>query len=392
MHNHILTINTGSSSIKLALFASEKNKLVPVYKAFADKLTKPYQLHLSLGDGSKTTTLKFPSNTLDDHFYAAAISVLMDKLATEDINITAVSHRVVHGGIYYSEPVKIDHNVINRLSLLIPLAPLHQPYNLEGIIQAQKRLPRCPHIACFDTAFHHTNPEMNRYYAIPREWEREGIRRYGFHGLSYAYIQEQLEKIAPKVAKKKVIIAHLGQGGSLCALLKGKSQLTTMGFTALDGLVMGTRCGSIDPGVLLYLMKEKSLSPDMITHILYHQSGLLGLSGLSSDMRVLLKSKEKNAKLAIDIFVQRVNQQMGMLAAELKGLDALVFTAGIGENSGAIRAAITKEAEWLGIKINAEANHSNQLRISTPKSPVAVYVIPTNEEYMLAHYAQQLLK
>lgn len=390
MHN-ILTINTGSSSIKLALFSVEKNKLTPLYKAFADKLTKPHQLQITSEEGF-AKILKFPASSTDDHFYSAAISVLLDWLADKDIHIEAVSHRVVHGGIYYDKPVRIDHNVINRLSLLIPLAPLHQPYNLQGISQAQQRLPKCPHFACFDTAFHHTMPEINRYYAIPKEWEREGVRRYGFHGLSYAFIQTQLEKLAPKIAKKKVIMAHLGQGASLCALDKGKSVLTSMGFTALDGLIMGTRSGSIDPGVLLYWMQEKHFTPEMISSVLYNHSGLLGISGLSSDMRILLNSKEANAKLAINMFVQRINQQIGSLTAELGGLDALVFTAGIGERSAPIREAIAKLTQWLGIKIDAKANKENKLKISSAKSKVAVYVIPTNEEYMLAHYAQQLLK
>ena len=265
--------------------------------------------------------------------------------------------------------------MINKLISLIPLAPLHEPYNIEGIKEAQKLLPTCLQVACFDTAFHHTNPELNHYYAIPRHFEKEGIRRYGFHGLSYAYIQRQLEKNYPEIATKKVIIAHLGQGASMCALNQGKSILNTMGFTALDGLVMGTRCGAIDPGVLLYWMGEKKLSAGEITKILYYESGLLGLSGISNDMRILLENKSSDAQLAIDIFVQRVNQYIGLLAAELGGLDALVFTAGIGENAPAIRDAICARSQWIGVGTR-----------------IPVYVIPTNEEYMLAYYANELLK
>jgi acetate kinase len=371
--SNILTINTGSGTIKLALFSADNNELQLVYKADADKLTQPYQLHI-YPKNADVIHINFSDDTSDDNFYSAAIKILIDWLNMQKVSIAAVSHRVVHGGTYFYKPILINDDVLTKLNSLIPLAPLHEPYNIQGIKEAQKHLPNCPQVACFDTAFHHTNPEINHYYAIPQHFEKEGIRRYGFHGLSYAYIQRQLEKNYPEIAHKKIIIAHLGQGASMCALNQGKSVLTSMGFTALDGLVMGTRSGAIDPGVLLYWMSEKKLSADDITKILYYQSGLKGLSGISSDMRTLLENKSADAKLAVDIFVQRVNQYIGLLAAELGGLDALVFTAGIGENAPSIRDAICARAQWMGVG-----------------SRIPVYVIPTNEEYMLAFYANELL-
>jgi acetate kinase len=395
MLKNILTINTGSATIKFSVFTQKNNELIALHKAEANKLDQTAQLSITSDDNqtknNQTSKINLDtSNSSTETFYSAAISAFLDWLENQKIHINAVSHRVVHGGKYFSAPIIIDDDNLKLLATLNPLAPLHQPYNLQGITQARERLPECPHIACFDTAFHHCNPEINRYYAIPRSWEAEGIRRYGFHGLSYAYIQLQLEKMAPEMAQQKMIFAHLGQGASLCALNQGKSVLTSMGLTALDGLVMGTRCGTIDPGVLLYWMDAKKLSYNDISDILYKQSGLLGLSEISCDMRTLLENKTPAAQLAIDIFVQRICQYIGMLTAELEGLAGLVFTAGIGEKAAAVRLAICEKLQWLGVNIDETANQSGQLQISSHNSKVVVYVIPTNEEYMLARYAEQL--
>lgn len=387
---NILTINTGSATIKLSVFAQQDDTLTAIYKAEANKLEQNFQIKITTIQNSMVKKIFSAEQVTEKNFYPIAINLFLDWLTTQKIKIDIVSHRVVHGGIYFNTPIIVNSENLKLLATLIPLAPLHQPYNLQGIEQARERLPNCPHIANFDTAFHHTNPEINRYYAIPRHWEQEGIRRYGFHGLSYAYIQLQLEKMQLEITHKKVIIAHLGQGASLCALNQGKSILTSMGFTALDGLVMGTRCGAIDPGVLLYWMCEKNLTYTDISNILYKQSGLLGLSNISSDMRILLENKTPNAQLAIDIFVQRICHYIGLLTAELQGLDGLVFTAGIGENAPQIRAAICEKLQWLGVEFDHAANQLPNGKITLKQSRVAVYVIATNEEYMLARNAQQL--
>jgi acetate kinase len=386
---NVLTINSGSATIKFSLYNQEKTELLPLYKADADKSIQPCFLQIT-DAAQKTYSLPFPENSIDN-FYSVAITLFIDWLKTKEIKIQVVSHRVVHGGTKFSQPILITAPILQQLIELCPLAPLHQPFNIQGIQQAQKLLPDCPQIACFDTAFHRTNPEINQLYAIPQQWAEKGVRRYGFHGLSYAYIQQQLVKLAPEIAHKKVIIAHLGQGASLCALAEGKSVLTSMGLSALDGLVMGTRCGCLDPGVILYWLQECQYSAAEITDILYRKSGLLGVSGISSDMRTLLASPQPTAQLAIDMFVQRISQQMGLLAAELQGLDAIVFTAGIGERAVSIRAAVIERLQWLGFSLDAAANTQNALLISTPQSKIKAYVIPTNEEYMLATYAMSAI-
>lgn len=383
---HVLTINAGSATIKLAVFVRNQDKLTALYNAQADKNSKIQQLEVKEAN-SNVFNLDFSQAIDENNFYTVAITTFIRWLQEKQITISAVSHRVVHGGVHFSQPILLDDKNLPVLKKLIPLAPLHQPYNIQGIETAKQLLPDCPHIACFDTAFHRTNPPMNQLYAIPATWAEEGIRRYGFHGLSYAYIQQQLLHVAPDVAKKKVIIAHLGQGASLCALNKGKSQLTTMGFSAVDGLMMGTRSGCLDPGVILYWLQEKQFTATQIADLIYKQSGLLGVSKISNDMRALLASSDHHATLAIDMFVQRINQQMGLLIAELQGLDALVFTAGIGEHAASIRAMITQNMQWLGMEIDHTANANDEMLISTSSSKIKTYVIPTNEEYMLAFYA-----
>jgi acetate kinase len=304
----------------------------------------------------------------------------------------AVGHRVVHGGVHFSQPTLITDDVLAQLEPLIPLAPLHQPNNLAPIRTIHERLPDMLQVACFDTAFHRGHPEPADRFAIPEPLYREGVRRYGFHGLSYEYIAGRLAAVAPDIAKGKVIVAHLGSGASMCALSAGRSVESTMGFTALDGLPMGTRPGQLDAGVVLYLMQEKRMSAQQIERFLYHDCGLKGLSGISNDVRVLLASEDPRAKLALDFFVYRIAMLAGSLAAAMGGFDGLVFTAGVGENAPRIREAVMHRLSWLGMSCDPEANEKGSPRISTAGSSVACFVIPTDEELMIAEHTRDCLR
>jgi acetate kinase len=303
----------------------------------------------------------------------------------------AVGHRVVHGGPDYDRPVLIDHGVVARLERFVALAPLHQPHNLAPIRSLLANFPALPQVACFDTAFHRTHDAVADYYAIPYQLHAEGVRRYGFHGLSYEYVAKTLPQVAPETEKGRVIVAHLGSGASMCALKGGRSIESTMGFTALDGLPMGTRPGQIDPGVLLYLISEKGMSASNAQNFLYRDCGLKGLSGISNDMRELEASDDPKAKLAVDYFVYRIGLNAGMLAAALQGLDAFVFTAGIGENSVRIRARIADQLGWLGVTLDEAENSRHARLISASDSRIPVYVIPTDEELMIAQHTLSLL-
>jgi acetate kinase len=298
----------------------------------------------------------------------------------------------VHGGLTYNTPVKIDDAVLGELEKLIPLVPLHQPHNLEPIRIVRRRLPDIPQIACFDTAFHRTQPEIAQAIAVPRAMSERGVRRYGFHGLSYEYIASALEAYDARLAKGRVVVAHLGNGASLCALKAGVSIATSMGFSSLDGLPMGTRCGALDPGVIFYMLRDMKLSPDEAENILYKQSGLVGVSGLSNDMRTLRAkaATHADAKRAIDLFVYRAIREIGSLVAALGGLDGLVFTAGIGENDAATRAEILAGLGWAGLTLDPAANQTGSPRISTTTSPSA-WIIPTNEELIIARHMQRML-
>lgn len=304
----------------------------------------------------------------------------------------AIGHRVVHGGTAFSAPARIDAVVLDTLQSLCALAPLHQPHNLAAIRAIVAIAPSLPQIACFDTAFHRGQPPVVQRYALPRELHEAGVRRYGFHGLSYDYIASALRERAPEVAKGSVVAAHLGAGASLCAMLDGKSIDTTMGFTALDGLPMGTRCGALDPGVILYLLRERGMDADRIEDLLYHHSGLLGVSSLSSDMRELLGSHDRYAEEAIDLFVYRIARELGAMAASLGGLDGFVFTAGIGEHAPEIRQRVCERSHWLGIMLDPEANERGDECISTATSRVSVWVIPTDEEEVIARYTIGMLE
>jgi acetate kinase len=305
---------------------------------------------------------------------------------------TAVGHRVVHGGPDYSEPTLVDDTVIERLETFSPLAPLHQPNNLGPIRTLRQRQPQLPQLACFDTAFHRGHPEIADRYALPERFYQEGVRRYGFHGLSYEYVASQLPNVAPDIAQGRVVVAHLGSGASMCAMYAGKSVESTMGFTALDGLPMGTRPGQLDAGIVLYLLTEKGMSAGDIEHLFYHDCGLKGLSGVSNDVRDLLASSDPRAKLALDYFVYRIALFAGMLAAAMEGIDAFVFTAGVGENAPDIRNAVAQRLSWLGLKLDPEANANGAGRISTEGSRVGCYVIPTDEELMIARHTLRVLR
>ncbi len=303
--------------------------------------------------------------------------------------LLAAGHRVVHGGQDFTEPLRIDAQILEQLQQLVPLAPLHQPHNLAAIRALAERYPSLPQIACFDTAFHAGQPSVARQFALPRRLTEAGILRYGFHGLSYSYIATRLPQVTGS-ARGQVVVAHLGNGASMCALSDGRSQATSMGFTALDGLPMGTRCGALDAGVILHLLASENMSATEISDLLYHQSGLLGVSGISNDMRVLLASDDPRAREAVELFVYRISRELGSLAAALGGLDALVFTGGIGEHSAEIRARVCAAAAWLGINLDIDANGSHATRISSDDSAVSVWVIPTDEELMIARSACEL--
>ncbi|WP_256806156.1 acetate/propionate family kinase [Bradyrhizobium sp. Bra64] len=387
----ILVVNAGSSSVKFQIYSIEgEGALRQQLKGQIDGIGSRPRLRASGASGDPLADRAYPIETVPD--VPAAMDIagawLRDELRIQPI---AVGHRVVHGGPDYDRPIRIDHGVVTRLERFIALAPLHQPHNLAPIRSILANFPALPQVACFDTAFHRTHSAVADHYAIPHQLHAEGVRRYGFHGLSYEYIAKSLPKIAPKIANGRVIVAHLGSGASMCAIRGGRSVESTMGFTALDGLPMGTRPGQIDPGVVLYLISEKGMSAPNVQDFLYRDCGLKGLSGISNDMRELEASDSFNAKLAIDYFVYRIGLNAGMLAAALQGLDAFVFTAGIGENSATIRARICDQLAWLGVGIDQAENARNARLISRSHSLVPVYVVPTDEELMIAQHTLSLL-
>jgi acetate kinase len=387
----ILVVNAGSSSVKFQIYglgaSGDPQRLI---KGQIDGVGARPRLRAETRDGSQLIDKSYAPDEIAD--LPAAIGAAGDWLReTQDFSLIAVGHRVVHGGPQYDRPVVIDADVLARLDQYIPLAPLHQPNNLAPIKSLLTRRPELVQVACFDTAFHRNHSPVADYYALPKQFYAQGIRRYGFHGLSYEYIASRLRDLVPDVANGRVIVAHLGSGASMCALAAGKSIESTMGFTALDGLPMGTRPGQIDPGVLLYLLTVKGMSPSAVENMLYRDSGLKGLSGISNDMRELETSKSPDAALAIDYFVYRIGLNAGMLAAALGGLDAFVFTAGIGENSQKLRARVAEKLAWLGVVFDGAANASGKMLISEPSSPIGVYVVPTDEELMIARHTKSLL-
>jgi acetate kinase len=393
MSQVILVVNAGSSSLKFSAFApADGGDPSLLFKGQMEGIgSRP---HFIARDAANAPLVDETYDRQDVSGHDAAMKIIAEWLRKKagGRRLVAVGHRVAHGGPGFAAPVLIDEGVLARLEGLVPLAPLHQPANLAAIRAVRLRQPALPQVACFDTAFHRGHPELADRFAVPDALYREGIRRYGFHGLSYEYIARTLPAVAPDIATGRVIVAHLGSGASMCALKAGRSVDCTMAFTALDGLPMSTRCGAIDPGVVLHLIREKGLSPDQVERLLYHGCGLRGLSGLSGDARELLASRDPAAKLALDYFVYQVCRQLGALAAVLEGLDAVVFTAGIGEHSAEIRSRVCARAAWLGLRLDDAANDASGPRITAPDSRVSAWVVPTDEEMTIARHTVELIR
>lgn len=389
-----LVINAGSSSLKFSVFRESEAKgssltaaingqisgigTAPEFEAKDADRRMIGQKAWGAGEASdRTSLLRYLLEWIEGHLDGAPL--------------VAAGHRVVHGGTRFARPVLVTPDVMAELEALVPLAPLHQPHNIAAIRALSEAHPELPQVACFDTAFHRGQPWQSGTFAIPRALTEEGVRRYGFHGLSYEYVAHRLPQIDPTLADARVVVAHLGSGASMCAIHGGRSIDSTMGFTALDGLPMGTRCGAIDPGVLIYLIRQKGMGADELEKLLYHKSGLLGVSGVSNDMRVLLESGEPAAEEAVELFCFRVAKETGALAASMGGIDALVFTAGIGERSVPVRERVGQKLGWLGVAIDPATNAANGPKISSPDSRIPVYVVPTNEEGMIARHTLNVL-
>jgi acetate kinase len=391
MDSAIAVLNAGSSSVKFSLFTQAGDGLHMVVRGQADAIhTAP---RFVVKDAADQTLV---SRSWDDGAsfgHDGALEQIVEFLRErlEGSGLAGVGHRVVHGGLLYAAPVRIDAALLRDLEQFVPLAPLHQPHNLTPIRLLLERRPDLPQVACFDTAFHRAQPELAQMFALPVELHDAGVRRYGFHGLSYEYIAATLPQLDPKAAEGRTVVLHLGNGASMCALSAGRSMASTMGFTAVEGLPMGTRSGSLDPGVILYLMDQRGMDARAIENLIYNQSGLLGVSGVSSDMRTLLASPEPRAALAVDLYVYRIGRELGSLAAALGGLDALVFTGGVGENSAQIRERVCRGAAWLGVALDEAANQRGGPRISTAASATAAWVVPTNEELMIARHARRAI-
>ena len=386
MDSAILVLNAGSSSIKFSVFGYSGKMLDPLLHGRIESLFTAPRFTAKDGTGDAVGIQTWPVGTQLGHEGALEFLIHFLRENRGGCDLRAVGHRVVHGGMDYVEPVRVDRTVLAALQNLVSLAPLHQPHNLAPMRLLLERSPELPQIACFDTAFHRTQGDVAQAFALPAEITDAGVRRYGFHGISYEYIADVLPSFDTRAAAGRTIVLHLGNGASMCAMNNGRSVATTMGFTALDGLPMGTRCGALDPGVILYLMKARGMEVGEVERLLYQQSGLAGVSGISSDMRTLLDSDDPRAKHAIDLFVYRIGRELGSLAAALGGLDAIVFTAGIGEKAATIRERVCLDAKWLGLALDADANASHGPRISIPTSRVAAWVIPTNEEMMIARH------
>jgi acetate kinase len=386
----ILVVNAGSSSLKFQIFEVADTRLSCRVRGQIDGIGTRPRLQARGADGAVLIDRAYPAETVND-LPTAIAETRTWLLSLSGFTLRALGHRVAHGGPDYAAAVLIDNDVLERLSSFQELAPLHQPNNLAPIRLAMDINPHVPQVACFDTAFHRGHAPHTDCYALPWSFYEDGVRRYGFHGLSYEYIAERLVEVAPGAAQGRVVVAHLGSGASMCAMRGGRSLETTMGFTALDGLAMGTRPGQMDPGVVLYLIDHKGMTSREVTDLLYRGAGLKGLSGISGDMRDLLASADPHAALAINHFVHRCALSAGMLAAALGGLDVFVFTAGMGENSAPLRARIAERLRWLGAELDPVANAAGAMLISTPASRVALYVLPTDEELMIARHTLALV-
>jgi acetate kinase len=393
MTDAILVLNAGSSSLKFSVFLQRAHAApeLALRGQIEGILTRPH-FNAKDASGALLAESMLSETTQLGHRGAAhhLLDWLEDRLGGQ--RLIAAGHRVVHGGLEFSAPVLVNPSVLEALERLVPLAPLHQPHNLDAIRAVATRAPELAQVACFDTAFHTTQAQLAQAFALPRRLTEAGVRRYGFHGLSYEYIARTLPLIDMHAASGRTVVAHLGNGASMCALAAGKSVASTMGFTALDGLPMGTRCGAIDPGVLLYLLDHHGMDARGLEKLLYHESGLLGVSGISSDLRVLLGSADQHAVDAVDLFVYRIVRELGSLAAALGGLDSLVFTAGIGENAPLIRERVCRAAGWLGIVLDESANAAGGPCISRAGSSASAWVLPTNEELMIALHTRDALQ
>ncbi len=392
MNGAILVVNAGSSSIKFSGYtATDEQEPTLLFKGQIEGIGSAPHMAAKDANGTTIAEKRWPNGAKADHeaLFDGLFGWMEAHLGGRKLG--AVGHRVLHGGIAFAAPTRIDAAVLATLQSLCPLAPLHQPHNLAAIRAIAALSPSLPQVACFDTAFHHDQAPVVQRFALPRELHEAGIRRYGFHGLSYDYIASVLRERAPAIASGRVVVAHLGAGASLCAMLDGKSVDTTMGFTALDGLPMGTRCGALDPGVILYLVRERGMDADRVEELLYHRSGLLGVSGLSSDMRELLGSHDHHAMEAVDLFVYRIARELGALVATLGGLDGLVFTAGIGEHAPEIRRLVCERSRWLGITLDPGANERGDGCVSAAASRVSVWAIPTDEERMIVRHTVEAL-
>ncbi|MFO1124965.1 MAG: acetate/propionate family kinase [Methylocystis sp.] len=383
MADLVVTLNAGSSSVKFALFAADREWPRLILSGAVEGLGAKPRFRVDVVEG-EASEKKLAARLTHKQAIAAIFAWIEQAYPTAAIS--AIGHRVVHGGLRFSAPVIVDAETLTALREFIPLAPLHQPHNLAGIEGACEAFPHVPQVACFDTAFHRGHAFVDDAYALPYSYYERGLRRFGFHGLSYEYIARRLRAIDPIHAEGGVIVAHLGNGASLCAMKGGRSIATTMGFSALEGLPMGTRCGEIDPGLLLYLLESEGMTRKALSQLLYERSGLLGLSGVSHDMRALEASQEPRAEAAIAFFIHRIKMEIAALTAVIGGLDALVFTAGIGERSPRVRTGVVEGLAWLGLALDAAANARNDPIISASRSRVPVFVTPTNEEAMIARH------
>jgi acetate kinase len=388
-----LALNAGSSSLKFALIADRGRELRHEVRGQFERVTGDGEPRFVArrADGAVLEERQWPASAYLGHPGALKTLLAFVRRAVADEELSAVAHRVVHGGAAFDGPVLVDDAVLARLQTFVPLAPLHQPHNLGPIRLLRELAPELPQVACFDTAFHRSLPPVAERFALPEELHAAGLRRYGFHGLSYEYVAGALRELDPAAARGRVVVMHLGNGASMCALRDGRSVATTMSFSVLDGLCMGTRCGALDPGAVLWLMGARGLAPAEIEHLLYDRSGLLGVSGATSDLRALLASRDARAQLAVDLFVYRIARELGAMAADLQGLDAIVFTAGIGENATAVRERVCRDAAWLGVELDPAANAAGGPRVSAPGSRVSAWVVHTDEELMMARHARRVL-
>jgi len=390
MHdNSILTLNAGSSSVKFGLFSATEEPQSS-FTGQLDGIGTDAHLKVKRADGTVMVDTDIAEDAAPDPGVGLPIILQALEDIVPDLSVQAVGHRIVHGGVHFDGPTTLDDETLAKLEALTPFAPLHQPHNLAGVAAARAAFPGAPQIGCFDTAFHRTHPWVNDTFALPRALYDKGVRRFGFHGLSYEYISGRLDEIAPFYQDGNVVVAHLGNGASMCAIRDGHSVGSTMGFSALDGLPMGTRCGQLDPGVVLYLMDQMDMDAAEIEQMLYRQSGLLGLSGVSSDMRRLLVSQEPAAAQALDYYVTRIRREIGAMAVIMGGLDAVVFTGGIGENAFQIRERVCEKMTFLGMELDETRNRKNEQVISSDRSRVRLFVIPTNEELIMARHVMRL--